>query len=57
MTARRSIEFIRSEVEKAGYTLLDNHYVNNKTKMNLMCPKHGPFKMEYAHIRIGCKCP
>jgi hypothetical protein len=57
MTARRSIEFIRSEVEKAGYTLLDNHYVNNKTKMNLMCPKHGHFKMEYAHIRKGCKCP
>jgi hypothetical protein len=32
-------------------------YVNNRTKVTIICPEHGPFEQTpYSHIR-GCRCP
>ena len=37
--AKLTIEFIKKEFEKEGYILLTNKYINNKQKLNYICPK------------------
>ena len=36
--ARHSYEYIKEQVEKEGFTLLETEYINAKTKMNMICP-------------------
>jgi len=37
-TKKYSIECVRTDINKYGYKLLTTKYVNNKTKLKLMCP-------------------
>lgn len=43
--------------KKYDYSLIEN-YVNSKTKVDIICPKHGIFKQSYG-VHINCKagCP
>jgi len=34
-----TIEFVKISFEAEGYTLLSKEYINNKTKLNFLCPK------------------
>lgn len=40
---------------KYDYSLVN--YVNNKTKIDIICPEHGIFKQEPRHHLSGCGCP
>jgi hypothetical protein len=41
--------------DRYDYSLVD--YINNKTKVNIICPKHGVFKQRADSHRIGNGCP
>jgi hypothetical protein len=51
--------FLDKANEKHGdtydYTLVD--YVNNKTKVTIICPTHGEFKQRPSDHMFGCGCP
>ena len=51
-----TFEFVKSELEKIGYTLLEDVYVNNRTKMNMICSNGHHIKMTFDSIRSGKKC-
>ena len=48
---------VKTEIESLGYKLLSNDYVDNKTKLLCLCPKHGEFKKKYNSIQQGQGCP
>lgn len=56
---RHTIEFVRKEFEKRGYTLLENEYINNKHPMKFKCPIHPDKENKIAYSDFlksqGCK--
>ena len=55
---RKNIEEIDKWINKnTKYKLISKKYKNNKTKLELECPKHGVFKMNWGHISGGHSCP
>jgi len=47
------IEFVRSEFAKEGYKLLTTEYINNKQKLNYICPKGHKFNITWRSWRKG----
>lgn len=39
MNKKHTIEFIRAEFKKEGYTLVSTEYINNKQNLDYVCPK------------------
>lgn len=57
---RLDIEYVKSEFEKRGYTLLEKEYINNSTKMSYRCPIHPDKNMSVSwgnFFRHGSGCP
>lgn len=57
---KHSIDEIRFEFDKRGYTLLSNEYYNNATHMEYICRKHpskGVMKITYGNFQSGRGCP
>lgn len=52
-----TIEFIREEFAKKGYTLVSDVYVNNKTKLDCICPVGHTHTATYDSFRNGYGCP
>lgn len=46
-------EEIKKEFEKRGFTLLSKNYINSKTKLKFLCPKHGIQYNDWTHFRIS----
>jgi GNAT superfamily N-acetyltransferase len=62
MSRRVDIKNIRLKVESLGYALITDTYVNNKTKMHLICPNKHILNMSYQSFkgynnRKGHRCP
>ena len=54
---RKNIEEINKWINKnTKYKLISKKYKNNKAKLQLECPKHGIFKMNWGHISNGHNC-
>lgn len=53
---RLTIEFVRSKFEEDGYTLLEDTYINNKTKMRYKCPNGHESKTDWANWVSGYRC-
>jgi hypothetical protein len=53
---KHSIDEIRQNFEKEGYTLLSENYVNNKTKLHLRCPKGHDWEVRYDVFLSGNRC-
>ena len=51
-------DFVKSEFEKAGYILLEKEYINAKTKMKYVCPRHPKedTRMTYEDLKQGQRC-
>lgn len=50
-------EKIKIDIESEGYILLDNTYVNSKTKLKMLCPKGHECEITYDNfIRGGVRC-
>lgn len=54
---RLKFDDVKSLVESRNFELLDNFYINTRTKMNLKCQKNHVFAMSVDNIRKGCNCP
>jgi hypothetical protein len=54
---KHTYDQVKSFIEKEGYTLLSNDYINNKTKLKIMCDKEHIFEMTYSHLKSGQRCP
>lgn len=50
-------EFIKSEFEKEGYTLVSKEYINSKTKLDYRCPKEHEHSMILNVWQRGHRCP
>lgn len=51
-----TFDFVKNELEKIGYTLLENEYKNNRTKMNMICSNNHHILMTFDSIRNGRRC-
>jgi len=52
-----TIEFIKEEIEKEGYKLLSKEYKNNRTKLEVECPKRHKFGIRWNNFNQGVRCP
>ena len=50
-------EEVKKGIEKEGYKLLSEEYKNNKTRLELECPKGYKFKMTWNDFMRGVRCP
>ena len=60
MTKRKTTEEFKNEIrsmlgDRYGLDLVE--YINNKTKVKLICRKHGVFEMSPNCLLSGQKCP
>ena len=62
MVKKLTIENVKQYLEEYGYTLLDEKYINSKTKMQLLCAgenetkeKH-PCRIAYNRFQQGTRC-
>lgn len=51
-----TINYIHAEFEKEGYTLLSEEYINNKTKLNYICPKGHKGFISWNDWQSGNRC-
>lgn len=56
MAKKHTIEFIRDQFEKRGYTLISTVYNGNKEKLYYLCPKHGEQSISYDNLSHGKGC-
>ncbi|PFZ19512.1 DUF723 domain-containing protein [Bacillus wiedmannii] len=56
---KHSFAHVKETFEARGYTLLENTYVNDRTKMRYKCPHHPNevFTVLFSHLRRGHGCP
>lgn len=51
-----TIEFVREQFEKEGYTLLSKEYKNNKSKLKYICPKDHCWDITWSDWSYGYRC-
>lgn len=51
-----TIEFIRSEFEKEGYKLLTAKYINNRQKLEFICPEEHKYGISWDKWVYGRRC-
>jgi len=56
MSKKLSFEYVKSEIEKEGYTVISTEYVNNHTKLELRCPVGDPCSMSWNSWQHGYRC-
>ena len=56
-TIRKTIEFIRSEFEKEGYSLISTKYINCGQKLRCMCSKGHKYDSSWNRWQQKIRCP
>ena len=56
MSIKYTYEFVKTEFEKYGYTLIDNEYINCKTKINCVCPNGHKYSVRFTNFKNGQRC-
>jgi len=51
-----TIEYVRGEIEKAGYELLSDAYVNNDTKLKVRCNKGHVYETSWRGFNHNYRC-
>jgi len=54
---RHSYNHVKNFIEKEGYKLLSNTYINAQTKLLLKCPEGHEYKVTYGNFYSGWRCP
>lgn len=57
MSRKLTIEFIREEFDKKGWTLISKTYIDSKTKLDCTCPKGHHRSVTWGHWQQGQECP
>lgn len=53
---RHEYDFVKSEVEAEGYTLISPEYKNNIIKLQMLCPQKHKTEISYHDFHAGNKC-
>lgn len=53
---KKTIEELREHFSKEGFTLTSKVYVNNKSRLNFICPKGHKGKSSWDDFRSGVRC-
>lgn len=53
---RLSYEFVKTEIEKEGYILLSNNYINAFQKLKIICPNNHEFNISWNEWQVGHRC-
>jgi len=56
MSKKHTIEFVKASFESVGYELLEDSYVNSKTKMKYRCPEGHESSIKFNDWQQGHKC-
>lgn len=56
MVKRLTYEEVRERIEKEGYILLSTEYINNKQKLEMICPKGHRYIGTWREFQGGCRC-
>ena len=56
MPKKLTIEFVREQFEKEGYTLLSDVYIDSKTPLEYICPKGDVGAIRWNNWQRGCRC-
>ena len=56
MSKKFTYEFVKSEFEKEGYTLLSTEYKDNRTKLYYICPIGHRWSITYGSFASGRRC-
>ena len=48
--------YVKEVIEKEGYTVISDTYINNREKLDIKCPNGHIFKMSYNKFQYGCRC-
>jgi hypothetical protein len=54
---KHSVEYIRIEVEKSGYSLLSHEYINDAAKLSIKCDCDHCYKASWNAFKSGRRCP
>jgi hypothetical protein len=54
---RLSFNDVKKYIEDNDYVLLDEKYINNQSKLKILCPKKHVFKMIFNNFKKGQRCP
>ena len=58
MESRHSFEYVKAHIENYGGILLDNHYINNCTKLNIVCKRNHEWEVNFSNYMIAKgECP
>lgn len=50
-------EYVKEYIENEGYKILSNEYVNNRSKLEIMCPHGHVFLVKFNNFKNGSRCP
>lgn len=54
---KHTYKYIKDFIERFGYKLISENYINSITKLDIICPKGHIFKISFKAFRIGTRCP
>jgi hypothetical protein len=57
MSKKLTIEYIKEQFEKEGYRLLSKEYINDKQKLDYVCPKGYKDIVSWHSWQSGHRCP
>ena len=55
-TKKKTIEEVKTFIEKKGYTLSSSKYENSSTKLSTICPKGHNYHVTWADFKNGYRC-
>ena len=56
MSKKLTYEFVKKQFEKEGYVLLTKNYINNKQKLNFICPNGHDHYICWSDWQQGVRC-
>lgn len=54
---KHTIEYVRQVFEKEGYVLLSTEYIDNKHKLDVVCPQGHKVQIRFDMFNSGRRCP
>lgn len=53
---RNDYDYIKETFEEYGYTLIDDEYINNTQKLNVICPQGHNTYISWTLFKMGVRC-
>lgn len=54
---RLTYEYVKEQIEKEGYTLLSDEYVQSHEKLKVKCPVGHEYEVRWSNFHTGTRCP